>query len=73
MLEFSKIDKELEVYKNSNVFIFGASKAGLNIKHFFDRNNIKIIAFIDNDFGKVGNRIEGIDVFFFSGLAAWGR
>ena len=65
MLEFSKIDKELEVYKNSNVFIFGASKAGLNIKHFFDRNNIKIIAFIDNDFGKVGNRIEGIDVFSF--------
>ena len=41
MLEFSKIDKELEVYKNSNVFIFGASKAGLNIKHFFEHSFLK--------------------------------
>ncbi|HBI63250.1 MAG TPA: hypothetical protein DDY31_18920, partial [Lachnospiraceae bacterium] len=63
MLEFSKIDKELEVYKNCNVLIFGASKAGLKIKHFFDRNGIKTIAFVDNDADKVGCQIEGINIF----------
>jgi len=63
MFEFSKIDRELTIYKENNVIIFGASKSGLKIKHLLEKHGVTIIAFADNNVNKIGRNVEGIRVF----------
>lgn len=62
MFEFFKIDKELTVYRKNDVIIFGASGAGIRVKHFLEQHEVKIVAFVDNNVNKVGKDIEGIKI-----------
>jgi FlaA1/EpsC-like NDP-sugar epimerase len=48
-----------------NVIIYGAGEAGITAKRVLDRDastKYKLIAFLDDDPGKVGKKLEGIDV-----------
>ena len=54
MIQFSKIDAELSIYKEKEVVIFGASSTGKKVKEILEKNGIKIKAVIDNDTKKVG-------------------
>lgn len=48
-----------------NVIIYGAGEAGITAKRVLDRDvrsNYKLIAFLDDDPGKVGKKLEGIDI-----------
>ncbi len=49
MIQFSKIDAELSIYKEKEVVIFGASSTGKKVKEILEKNGIKIKAVIDND------------------------
>lgn len=71
MFEFSKIDKELTIYKENDVIIFGASKSGLKVKHLLERHGIGIVAFVDNDAKKIGNNIEGVGIISIDGCAEY--
>ena len=66
MLEFSKIDKDFNVYKNNDVYLFGASKAGIKVKEILEKNGVHIKGFIDNNELKHGTEFCGINVFSFS-------
>lgn len=66
MLEFSKIDKNLTVFRENKVLIFGASSAGRQVKHDLERYGIfNITAFVDNDVNKVGKTLEGLNIMAF--------
>jgi FlaA1/EpsC-like NDP-sugar epimerase len=48
-----------------NVLIYGAGEAGITAKRVLDRDvstKYKLIAFLDDDPGKVGKKLEGIDI-----------
>lgn len=48
-----------------NVIIYGAGEAGITAKRVLDRDantKYKLIAFLDDDPGKVGKKLEGIDI-----------
>jgi FlaA1/EpsC-like NDP-sugar epimerase len=48
-----------------NVIIYGAGEAGITAKRVLDRDTstkYKLIAFLDDDSGKVGKKLEGIDI-----------
>ena len=48
-----------------NVIIYGAGEAGITAKRVLDRDSrtkYKLIAFLDDDPGKVGKKLEGIDI-----------
>jgi FlaA1/EpsC-like NDP-sugar epimerase len=48
-----------------NVIIYGAGEAGITAKRVLDRDlstNYKLIAFLDDDPGKVNKKLEGIDI-----------
>ncbi len=48
-----------------NVIIYGAGEAGITAKRVLDRDTstkYKLIAFLDDDPGKVGKKLEGIDI-----------
>ena len=49
-----------------NVIIYGAGEAGITAKRVLDRDvstKYKLIAFLDDDPGKIGKKLEGIDIF----------
>ena len=46
MIQFSKIDAELSIYKEKEVVIFGASSTGKKVKEILEKNGIKDIFFI---------------------------
>lgn len=49
-----------------NVIIYGAGEAGITAKRVLNRDvntKYKLIAFLDDDPGKVGKKLEGIDIF----------
>lgn len=50
----SKIDFELNVYKENKLYLFGASSTGLKVKRELEKYGISITAFIDNDESKYG-------------------
>ncbi|MCM1204367.1 MAG: putative capsular polysaccharide synthesis family protein [Bacteroidales bacterium] len=62
MFEFFKIDKDLTIYRKNDVIIFGASGAGLKVKHLLEQYGIEVAAFTDNNVNKVGENIEGVKV-----------
>lgn len=66
MLEFSNIDKDFSVYKNNDVYLFGASKAGIKIKEILEKNGVHIKGFIDNNKEKSGRKFYNTYVFSFS-------
>ena len=48
-----------------NVIIYGAGEAGITAKRVLDRDastKYKLISFLDDDPGKVGKKLEGIDI-----------
>ncbi len=48
-----------------NVVIYGAGEAGITAKHTLDRDagtQYKVLAFIDDNLGKQGKKLEGIDI-----------
>jgi FlaA1/EpsC-like NDP-sugar epimerase len=48
-----------------NILIYGAGEAGITAKRVLDRDvstKYKLIAFLDDDPGKVGKKLEGIDI-----------
>ena len=48
-----------------NVVIYGAGEAGITVKRVLDtdlRTKHKLIAFLDDDQGKVGKKLEGVDI-----------
>jgi FlaA1/EpsC-like NDP-sugar epimerase len=48
-----------------NVVIYGAGEAGITAKRVLDRDvstKYKLIAFLDDDPGKIGKKLEGIDI-----------
>lgn len=48
-----------------NVIIYGAGEAGITAKRVLDRDittKYKLIAFLDDDSGKMGKKLEGIDI-----------
>jgi FlaA1/EpsC-like NDP-sugar epimerase len=50
---------------NVNVIIYGAGEAGITAKRVLDRDastKYKLVAFLDDDPGKVGKKLEGIDI-----------
>lgn len=65
MIQYSKIDKELTVYRINKVLLFGASSSGVRIKKDLECNGIFIEAFIDNDINKCGKMLFGIPVLTF--------
>ncbi len=68
MIQFSKIDAELSIYKEKEVAIFGASSTGKKVKDILEKNGIKIKAVIDNDTKKIGKDFYGIKIYSLSGL-----
>lgn len=66
MLEFSKIDKDFFVYKNSSVYLFGAGKLGKHYKEILEKNGIHICGFVDNGVEKQGTKFCGVIVMSFS-------
>lgn len=64
-LEFSKIDKDLLVYKNSCVYLFGAAKLGKSCKELLERQGAHICGFIDNGLQKQGTEYCGVRVISF--------
>lgn len=65
MLEFSKIDKDLRIYKENDVFVFGAGKYGNEVRRVLEEYQIPIRGFVDNDINKVGAKINNIKVVSF--------
>jgi FlaA1/EpsC-like NDP-sugar epimerase len=50
---------------NVNVIIYGAGEAGITAKRVLDRDistKYKLIAFLDDDPGKIGKKLEGVDI-----------
>jgi len=50
---------------NLDVIIYGAGEAGITAKRVLDRDvstKYKLVAFVDDDPGKVGKKLEGIDI-----------
>ncbi len=68
MIQFSKIDAELSIYKEKEVVIFGASSTGKKVKEILEKNGIKIKAVIDNDTKKVGKDFYGTKIYSLSEL-----
>ena len=67
MLEFSKIDRDFRVYRDNEVFLFGASKAGKRAKEIIEElGKISIKGFIDNNEEKCGKDFCGVNVISFS-------
>lgn len=62
---FSKIDKDLSVYKNNDVFLFGASSAGEKVKKILENKKIFITAFVDNNISKQGEKLGGIEIISY--------
>ena len=51
--------------RTQEVIIYGAGEAGITTKRVLDRDastKYKLIAFLDDDPGKVGKKLEGIDI-----------
>ncbi len=51
--------------EKSTVVIYGAGEAGITVKHTLDRDTgtrFEILAFIDDNPGKQGKKLEGIDI-----------
>lgn len=65
---FSKIDKDLSIYKNNDVFLFGASSAGKKVKQILENNKILITAFVDNNTNKQGEKLDGIEIISYKTL-----
>lgn len=68
MIEFSKIDGELSIYKSNQVFLFGASSAGIRVKTILENFGISIKAFVDNSIEKQGRYLENVEIISFSAL-----
>lgn len=50
---------------HANIIIYGAGEAGITAKRVLDRDvstKYKLIAFLDDDPGKIGKKLEGIDI-----------
>lgn len=65
MLEFSKIDKDFMVYKNNQVYLFGAAKLGKQCKNVLEKKNVRVCGFIDNDEKKQGMQFQNLPVISF--------
>lgn len=59
---FSKIDKDLNIYRNNDVFLFGASSAGKKVKQILENQRIYITAFVDNSVNKQGKKLDGTKI-----------
>jgi Putative capsular polysaccharide synthesis protein. len=65
----SKIDFELNVYKENKLYLFGASSTGLKVKRELEKYGISITAFIDNDESKYGGGVlDGVKILSFLDL-----
>ncbi len=56
MIQLSKIDADLSIYKGKKIIIFGASGAGKDICNRLNYYGIEICAFSDNDMKKWGGK-----------------
>jgi len=63
---FSKIDKSFKVYKKNNVYLFGASSAGIRVKKILEKCGVSIVAFIDNNPNKVGMELDGAEILSYA-------
>lgn len=61
-LKFVKIDKELLIYKNKEIVIFGTGSVGMKVFHLFQKYGLKISYFCDNDTTKTGTWLYNIEV-----------
>lgn len=62
MIRFSKIDDELNIYRDRKVILFGAGNCGIRTKAELERGGVKINCFCDNDAEKWGTAIKGLAV-----------
>jgi Putative capsular polysaccharide synthesis protein. len=67
---FSKIDGELSIYKENQVFLFGASSSGVWVKEILENFGISITAFIDNNIEKQGKQFSDKEIISVSALHA---
>lgn len=67
-LKFVKIDKDLLVYRNKKIVIFGTGSVGMKIFHVLQKYNFEVSYFCDNDMTKMGTQIDNIDVISFTKL-----
>lgn len=68
MIQFSKIDDQLSIYRKKDVFLFGASSTGKRIKKLLEKFDIEIKAVVDNDSQKIGKDFLGVKIVSFSEL-----
>lgn len=68
MVEFSQIDKELNVYKKHRVFLWGAGVRGAQARHILNAFDIGIEAFVDSNPDKCGGEKTGIPIISFDEL-----
>lgn len=68
MVEFSRIDKELNVYKSHRVFLWGAGVRGAQARHILNAFNIGVEAFVDSNPDRCGGEKTGIPVISFDEL-----
>lgn len=50
-------------FDSSNIVVWGAGKNGKEISDYFSKKNIPIKYFIDSDYSKVGNEINGVEIY----------
>lgn len=61
-MRFSKIDDQLSVYKNKNVFIWGAGEDGRRVYEYLQAYQITVVAFVDCDPSKWGKTIGNLNI-----------
>lgn len=66
MIELSKIDKNLSVYKKNHVILFGANEEGVNAKHLLEKYGITIDVFTDSEVSGIGDELEGVTIMSVS-------
>lgn len=62
MIQWSKIDDKLTIYKENKVILFGASRTGWDVKRVLEAEGCKVTHFCDNNSQKWGTTVEGLPV-----------
>lgn len=68
MIQLSKIDDVLSIYRENKVIIWGAFDEGISMMEKLSCFDIKVHAFYDNDQAMWGEKIKGIFVLSFNEL-----
>lgn len=62
-MRFSRITNDFKIYKEKEIFLFGASSGADKVKRFMDSIGVSVVGILDNDKNKQGRKFQNeIDI-----------